>query len=564
MSLRLYNTLTNREDAFEPLEAGVVRFYTCGPTVYDYAHIGNFRTFLASDVLRRWLESPLCARVLPGGGAEADPLAGLDETLRAVTEAGDVSTVRASGEAAGGYRVAHVMNITDVGHMTDDQADDSGEDRMEVARQRLTESKKAGTLPDDAPDDLDPANPHHIAAFYGDAFVRDAAALGIRLVREAMDEGRDALDAAMPRATGSIDEILRLVLDLLERGYAYVVGDVCYFDTARFAEYGTLSGNTLDAIRSGAGGRVDERNQAAKRHPADFMLWKHDPRHLMKWDPAEVLAGEPALVKRAEAAGLREGYPGWHIECSAMARTRLGDVIDIHSGGEDLIFPHHECEIAQSRGASGEEAFARYWMHCRFLQVEGEKMSKSRGNFFTARQILGRGFTPGALRLALVGSHYRQNANFTASGLSAAEATASRWGDFIARGDEVDQAGSVSSRVVREFVDSMNSDLNVAGAIGAINAWVNRTPSPTRSDAALMRVFDDVLGVVELVREGEMSEADRELADQVETLIRARAEARKNRDFEAADRIRDEATALGVELVDTPDGTTWKRKARLG
>jgi cysteinyl-tRNA synthetase len=390
----------------------------------------------------------------------------------------------------------------------------------------------------------------------------------VRVVEQAVAAGDDGLDhpapGLLPRATESMAEILALILDLIETDHAYVVDDVCYFDTSSFADYGALSGNTLEAIRSGAGGRVDEANQAAKRHPADFMLWKHDPAHLMKWRPEEVFADRPEVADRATRLGLREGYPGWHVECSAMARNRLGDVIDIHSGGEDLIFPHHECEIAQSRCASGEECFARYWVHARFLRVEGEKMSKSRGNFYTARQVLERGFTPGALRLALVGSHYRQNANFTGPGLTASETTIGRWRDFLARGSASRDAGRANPRVAADFAAAMNSDLNVAEAVAVVNAWVRRTSSPTRSDAALMRLFDDTLGVLRLHEPStDDDQLDHDTKEKIETLVRARAEARRGKDFSTADRLRDELDALGVEVVDTAEGSTWKRKAEL-
>ena len=569
--MRLYNTLTKREEAFRPLEAGRVTFYTCGPTVYDYAHIGNFRTFIASDVLRRWLESPLCRRVAPNGEADVDPLADLGSSVeRAVAELENGSRDRAgtTGGArevgVGGYAVRHVMNITDVGHMTDDSAG-TGEDRMEVARQRLAASKKSGTLPADAPPSLDPSDPFDVAAFYAQAFTRDAVALGVKVAEEASEAGGGpAASALLPCATASVGEMLRLIVDLLDKGCAYVVDGVCYFDTQRFDEYGRLSGNTLERIRSGAGGRVSAENQAAKRHPADFLLWKHDESHLMKWDPQEELGASPELAGRASAHGLLRGYPGWHVECSAMARACLGDEIDLHSGGEDLIFPHHECEIAQSRCATGRASFARYWMHVRFLQVDGEKMSKSAGNFFTARHVLDRGFSAAALRLALLAGHYRQNLNFTESGLSAGESQVGRWRAFMDAG--VGAATGTANRDAAEaFTNAMNDDLNVAGAIAAVNTFVRDVRSPTRADAGLLRLFDDVLSVVRLLpaASGSTAGLDETLTSEVNALVRARQDARQRKDFGAADDIRERREALGVDVTDGPDGPTWTLRKRL-
>jgi cysteinyl-tRNA synthetase len=293
VTLNLYNTLTRRLEPFTPLDpAGRrVTFYSCGPTVYDYAHIGNFRSFLNADLLRRTLELL-------------------------------------------GYEVVHVMNMTDVGHMTDDVAGE-GEDRMEKASRRLQEAKKSGTLPDDA-GDVDPRDPYAIAEFYAKAFLADARRLGLLVAAEYRDRPE-----LMPRPTRCIPEMIELVETLIDKGHAYVADDgAVYFDVQTFGEYGRLSGNTPDAVREAAGGRVDEAHQAHKRHPADFLLWKPDPAHLMRWP-----------------SPWGEGYPGWHLECSVMAQGLLGrdtnGVIDIHSGGEDNIFPHHECEIAQTRCAFG-------------------------------------------------------------------------------------------------------------------------------------------------------------------------------------------------------------------
>ena len=321
MQIRFFNSLTNTVENFEPVESGTVRMYSCGPTVYDYAHIGNFRSFLFSDLLRRFLE-------------------------------------------VAGYDVIHVMNITDVGHMTEDAvADGGGEDKMELAGRRLKEDKKSGKVAEGAVED--PSDPYQVARFYTDSFLGDGRELGLKVAGE--------YPGRMFHATDHIEDMQEMIADLIDKGHAYVADDgVVYYSVESFPGYGRLSGNTLDNLQSGAGGRVLDEHQDQKKHPADFMLWKADSAHIMKWD-----------------SPWGEGYPGWHIECSAMARAKLErDVIDIHTGGEDLIFPHHECEIAQSRGATGSDSFARFWMHVRFLLVEGEKMSKSQGNFYTVRDVL--------------------------------------------------------------------------------------------------------------------------------------------------------------------------------
>ena len=311
MQLRIHNTLTRSLETFEPASGAgsPVSFYTCGPTVYDYAHIGNFRSFLNADVLRRTLEFL-------------------------------------------GHDVRHVMNITDVGHMTEDGvADGGGEDKMAVAGRRLLESKKSGSLPADV--DIDPGDPLAIADFYADAFIEDARILGLAVVEDAAED-----PSLMPRPTRWVDQMIALVERLIDADHAYVGGDgAVYFSVTSFPNYGRLSGNSLDGLKEGEGGRVSEANQAAKRHPADFLLWKPDSTHLMRWP-----------------SPWGEGYPGWHLECSAMALGLLapssGDhagTIDVHSGGEDNIFPHHECEIAQSCAATGAERFARHWFHTDWL-----------------------------------------------------------------------------------------------------------------------------------------------------------------------------------------------------
>lgn len=508
MPLRLYNTLTRSIEPFAPACPPQVTFYSCGPTVYDFAHIGNFRSFLAADLLRRYLEFS-------------------------------------------GYSVRQVMNMTDVGHMVDDEsADGGGPDKLEVARQRLLESKKAGKLP--AGVDLDPNDPSAIGSYYADAFLADARVLGLKVAHEVR---RDP--SLMPRPTQFIAQMIALIQRLIERGHAYVASDgVVYFDVQSFPEYGRLSGNTLEQLRRGAGGRIDEANQAMKKHPADFMLWKPDPTHLMRWP-----------------SPWGEGYPGWHIECSAMAIELLASrdepTIDLHSGGEDNIFPHHECEIAQSRGATGQRFFARHWFHPRHLFVEGQKMSKSRGTFLTVRDLLARGHGPAAIRLELIRTHYRSNANFTFQGLRDAERMTARWRAFVERGESGGSDRPADETVLREFAEALDNDLNIAGALGAVNRWIGGIEQPSRADAALMRRLDTVFGVLELPEQasaavlsglGVTPQRDEVDAGRVEQLIAERHAARAARDFRRADAIRDELAALGVEIKDSAQGTTWSMR----
>jgi cysteinyl-tRNA synthetase len=516
-TLRIHNSLTRSLEAVEPASPGApITFYSCGPTVYDDAHIGNFRSFLNADVLRRTLELL-------------------------------------------GHRVRHVMNITDVGHMTEDSsADGGGEDKMALAGRRIADAKKAGTLP--AGVAIDPGDPRAIADFYADRFVEDGCRLGLKValeVQAARESGGDD-GAFMPRAARCVPQMVAMVERLVERGHAYVARDgAVYFDVLSFSAYGRLSGNTLDRLREGAGERIDAANQAMKRHPADFLLWKPDPRHLMRW-----------------SSPWGEGYPGWHIECSAMARMLLGDEIDLHSGGEDNIFPHHECEIAQSCCATGRPVFARFWFHTRHLQVEGEKMSKSKGNFFTARDLFARGVTPAALRLELVRTHYRTNSNFTMQGLQDCQRMIDRWsrardqliaraaGDGRADPDEACAAGPVE-RGLSSFMEALCDDLNVARAVAAVNEAVTAdgaSACPRRELSSLL-AMDSVLGVLGRNAPVSGGAVDASFEATVEALIARRAAARAAKHWAESDRIRDELSALGVTVKDGPAGASWTRSA---
>ena len=510
MTLELYNTLTNRKQPFEPASPDVVRIYSCGPTVYDYAHIGNFRSFLTADVLRRTLE-------------------------------------------LFGYDVLQVMNMTDVGHMVDDEdPDGAGEDKMQVAARRLLEAKKSGKLPPGS--DLDPSDPYAVAGFYAGAFLRDASDLGLEVVRDA-DAGR----VEMPRPTQYIPQMIALIEKLIERGHAYVAADgVVYFDVKSYPPYGKLSGNTLEGLRAGEGGRVDAANQSQKRHPADFMLWKPDPRHAMKWP-----------------SPWGDGYPGWHLECSAMAMDLLAretnGVIDIHTGGQDNIFPHHECEIAQTCAATGEPYFARYWIHTRFLRVEGEKMSKSKGNFYSLADMRKRGVSPAALRLELIRTHYRSHANFTFQGVRDSQRQVDRWLRLRAWLEAQASRGASGpghlSQALAKFRDALAADLNISGALGVLSeaaaSYDLQADAPAGDVAyvdelAALASMDQVIGVLDLQHEVAAEDTDVDVAA-IEAKLAERKAARAGKDWAAADRIRDELLAMGIEIKDSPDGTTWSR-----
>ena len=494
--LTFFNTYTREKQPFRPLEEGVVRMYNCGPTVYGRVHVGNLRSFVFADILRRTLEHF-------------------------------------------GYEVRQVMNITDVGHMVDDA--DEGEDKL------MAQARK------------EQADPWAISARHAEQFLVDIAALGFR---PAM---------VYPKATEHIPEMLEMIEGLLASGHAYEVDGQVYFDVHAFPGYGQLSGNRVEDLDAGA--RIEVRED--KRHPADFALWKQDPHHLMKWD----------------SRFGPDGFPGWHIECSAMARKHLGDRIDIHTGGEDNVFPHHECEIAQSEAFTGER-FANLWMHAKFLQVDGGKMSKSLGNVYDLDDVAERGFEPRHLRFALLRGHYRQPLNFTWQVMEEArafldgldrlaqdlgrlvEAGGDRGVDAGASGaapdDDLgvpsgaavpgDDRGVDSVATLRaDFDRALADDLSVPRALAALSGLRTLVAQGELAGAGavagldFLRAADAVLGVVDL--EG----ASEGPGDDVEALIAAREQARADKDWAASDRIRDELVAMGITLEDTPEGTVWRR-----
>jgi cysteinyl-tRNA synthetase len=500
MDITFYNTLTNASEKFQSLVPNKVTMYGCGPTVYDYAHIGNFRSFLFSDVLRRFLE-------------------------------------------VAGYEVDQVINITDVGHMTDDHlADGGGEDKMDVAAKKLKAAKKAGTVAEGAVEN--PDDPYQIADYYTRAFLEDARRLGMLVA--------DEYPRRVLHATQNIDAMQDVIQKLLDRGHAYVAGDgVVYYSVESFDRYGQLSGNTLDQLRTGSGGRVLDTDQANKRHPADFLLWKPDESHVMKWD-----------------SPWGTGYPGWHIECSAMAMKVLGETIDIHTGGEDLIFPHHECEVAQSCGATGNDAFARHWMHVRFLLVNDKKMSKSQGNFYTVRDLVegratGQPVHPSVLRFELIRSHYRANCNFTAKGLADSTGNVVKLSRF-ARDVEA-AAGGVAEDVdathpiLNQFLTALADDLNVAGALAIVLPWINKKAKKPQEALGVCRKINHVLNVMPLQSSVPVGDLESMLVGDIPPEVIAACagmdQARAEKDYDAADKLRGELLEDGWQVQTTKDGT---------
>jgi cysteinyl-tRNA synthetase len=464
---RFFNTLGRRIEALEPLRPGEVSLYTCGPTVYNHAHIGNLRTFVFEDVLCR--------------------------ALRFF-----------------GYRVTQVMNLTDVDDKTIRGAEELGVPLGEF------------TAP-------------FIASFFA-----DLEALGVHPADR------------YPRATEHVAEMIAIISRLLARGHAYLSDGSVWFRIASDEDYGRLSGFDLDAARQGERVAQDEYGKEDVR---DFVLWK------------AAKPGEPAWESPWGA-----GRPGWHIECSAMSSKYLGETFDIHCGGVDNIFPHHENEIAQSESATGKQ-FARLWLHAEHLIVDGEKMSKSLGNFYTLKGLLAEGRSPRAIRYLLLSGHYRQKLNFTFASLDAAASALRRLDDFrdrLAAAPEngaSSDVGTSSERLLEDFGAALADDLNVPRALAAVFDFVRETNGAVdrgafapgdrgRAAAALARV-DEVLNVLD---EGRWVRRDESDEAEIERLVAERTAARARRDFRRSDEIRDQLATRGVVLEDSPRGTTWKRR----
>ncbi len=464
-ALKFYSTLTRRKETFEPLRDDFVRMYDCGPTVYMYAHIGNMWRYIMSDLIRRVLEYD-------------------------------------------GYDVKQVMNITDVGHLADeDLAADTGEDKIEKAAR---EEKKT---------------PKEIADFYTNAFLRDLERLNIQQPH------------VMPKATEHIEEMIELIKKLGSKGYTYRAGKYLVFDISKFPEYGKLSGKNLEELR--AGSRLEP--VPGKKNPFDFALWIADETHLQKWE-------SPWGV----------GYPGWHIECSAMSMAYLGEQLDIHTGGEDNVFPHHENEIAQSEAATGKE-FVRYWVHAAYLQLGEDKMSKSEGKLYTLDDLIERGYDPLAFRYLCFTARYRHPLKFTWEALGSAQKALEKLKRFISTppfegrekisDPDLEKAG-------REFRKAVNNDLNFPSALDVVWRLVraaNKDVSLKPTARKQLFDFDQVLGLG--LRDVEVATVPRD----VEELVRKREQLREADEYEKADKIRDKIRDLGFSVEDTPEGSRIRK-----
>ncbi|GAC1505640.1 MAG: cysteine--tRNA ligase [Candidatus Dormibacteraceae bacterium] len=439
------------------MTGGLVRIYSCGPTVYRYVHVGNLRTFMLPDILCRTLEYL-------------------------------------------GYRTEQIMNITDVGHLTDDTFD-RGEDKMLVSAR------------------LEEKSPAEIAAYYTAAFMEDAARLNIRRA------------AKYPHATDYIPQMIDLITKLVARGHAYEVGGTVYYDIASFPAYGKLSRNTTDKLLAGARGEVDGR----KRHPGDFTLWK--------------AAGEHRLQVWSSPWGF--GFPGWHIECSAMSMSLLGDRFDIHTGGADNVFPHHEAEIAQSEGATGHRVVS-YWMHGGLLMHAGARMAKSAGNFLRVSELEEQGWDPLAFRHLALQAKYRTQLNFSLEGLAGSDRALTQLRDRIADWSNDGARGPDSGHFETRFRAAISDDLDLPAAM-ALVAEVGHSDLAPGAKASLLLAWDRVLGL-DLHR----SSAEITLPDGAAAILEARERARAAKDFAVSDRLRAELAALGVAVTDTADGQRWQ------
>ena len=465
--LKFRNTLSGKVEEFRPMREGEVRFYYCGPTVWAYGHLGNFRSAIAADIVRRYLKFK-------------------------------------------GFKVTHVMNITDV------------EDRI------IAKSQEAGLTIDD------------YTAEYIEALWEDFDALGCERPE------------IVPRATRHIPEMVSLIEKLIASGHAYESEGSVYYRIASFPEYGKLSKINFAGNIAGASDRIDT-DRYEKEDARDFALWK---------EPAS--AEEPAWD-----SSIGRGRPGWHIECSAMSMKYLGETFDIHAGGIDLVFPHHENEIAQSEGATGKE-FVRYWIHFEHLKVEGETMSKSKGNYYTFRDVAAKGYSAGAVRYFLLSVPYNKQINFTFDALAGAEKTVASLRDFRARLGEAKTPPGINEALheatlgaAREFEEGMDDDLNTSVALAVIHNLtrvVNTALARKKLQednkvelTELLKSFDTVLNIFG-------DELHEMLDSEIQNLIDERQEARRRRDFARGDEIRDELAGRGIILEDTKDGVRWKRK----
>lgn len=456
--LELYNTLSRKKEEFVPLNKDFVGMYSCGPTVYSYAHIGNLRTYIFMDLIRRALKF-------------------------------------------NGYKIKGVLNITDVGHLTYDS--DDGEDKMAKASREQQKS------------------PTEIADFYTKIFFTDLDKLNIEKPE------------IIAKATDHIQEMIDYVVALENGGFGYETKDGIYFDIAKFPRYGSLSGAKLDDQIAGA--RVEVNDE--KRHPADFAIWKKaEPNHIMQWQSPWGM-----------------GYPGWHIECSAMSQKYLGEHFDIHSGGVDHIPIHHENEIAQNEALNDEKS-VNFWMHGEFMLVDGGKMSKSLGNIYTIAQLEEKGYSALDFRFFCLNAHYRKKLNFTFEGLNAAKVSRERLEQNLYQHKISDKKtdNKVLEEYKTQFRDAINDDLNAPLALGVLFSMVKEEKSKDIYNLALE--FDKVLGMSLDKVSAHQTEPKNDYPEAVEKLLKERAQAKKDKDFALADKIRADITALGYSVLDTREG----------
>ena len=460
MQINLYNTLTHKKEEFIPIKKNNVSIYSCGPTVYSYAHIGNMRTYIFMDTLRRMFKY-------------------------------------------NGYTINHVMNLTDVGHLTSDA--DTGEDKMEKA------ARKEGK------------DPYEIAEFYTKAFMKDLKSLNIDMPE------------TITKATDNILQMEQMVEEIIKNGYGYETSKGIYFDVSKLDKYPVLSNNDVSGQEAGARIEIDPE----KRNPYDFALWIKAPEnHIMKWD-----------------SPWGKSYPGWHIECSAMGRRFLGENFDIHTGGVDHIPVHHENEIAQCKEAIGHNP-AHFWMHSEFLLVDGGKMSKSLGNVYTLTQLQEKGIEPLAYKLFCYSSHYRNKLNFTFEGAIASQKALNRLREGYLK--ELDGKDDISDDIIKKyenrFHEAINDDLNMPSAIGIV--WeIIRSEKKSAKFANILLKFDEVLGL-DLINAKEYLEKSNEveIPDEIRELIQKRSQAKSEKNWEMADKIRDEIRKKGYLIKDTKNG----------
>ena len=468
----LYNSLTHKKELFQPNSPDVVKMYTCGPTVYHFAHIGNLRTYIMEDILEKALKYL-------------------------------------------GYNVKRVMNITDVGHLSSDA--DTGEDKMLKGAKRENKSVM------------------EIAQYYTDAFMADCAKLNI------------AIPEIVQPATGCIPEFITMVEGLLEKGFAYIAGGNVYFDTSKLEKYYVFNDHDADDLDTGVRDGVEEDTN--KRNKNDFVLWFTKSKfedQALKWD-------SPWGV----------GYPGWHIECSGISMKYLGEDLDIHCGGIDNAFPHHTNEIAQTESFIGHK-WCNYWFHVMHLNDESGKMSKSKGDFLTVSLLEKKGYDPMAYRLFCLQSHYRKNLVFTWENLDNAVVAYNKLVAKIASmkdDGEVDQ--DVFAKLKERFVGALNGDLNTSVAVTAVYDVLKAKTNDATKLAALAD-FDQVLSLnllaaADVIRKKEAEEAAASADPEIDALVEARTAAKKAKNFAEADRIRDELKARGIEIIDTPQGTKWRK-----